>query len=269
MSLLLDGNIPQQIINNLLTTSLESTAQFCLDLFERNSEAKFKSIADMLWNPITACLFKVAASKVTMRKETILSRLPRKAEQRLKPAKLPVSLPDGEIASIRHKLNDIKLTRSVLYDTPGHPHVKCVTPSCKICQCLFTNLNITKCEGHKRCSKVGWYPHVGPSLWQMIRKKHAENRDVGILPKSCKAHEIPALASVDICRSQTDSDSMQDDVLSNDGSTASYASTLKRNRSPLPDGPWIDDVEAYYLSRIQKKTKSSPEIEDDEIPTGF
>jgi hypothetical protein len=191
ISLLLDGNIPKKTISNLLESSLVATAQFCLDLHEQLHEQKFKDIANMLWSPLTAMLLKDSTLEPCHSCEAPPTKKVAKKEKKIS---APVSLTETQIASIRGRLRDISKTKTHLYQTSGHSHVKCDVPKCEFCYALFTCLNITRCEGHKRCSTVGWYPHVGPSLWQMLKKKHARHEPHRLSVKPCKPNELPGLS---------------------------------------------------------------------------
>lgn len=87
--------------------------------------------------------------------------------------------------------------------TRGCP-VTCKTTDCRICEKIFLQLPLTKCDdirchrpGH--CTKSGWYPHVLPHIWANILKAHTtpehEVKFVG-LPQSLPGLEpnlVPAI----------------------------------------------------------------------------
>lgn len=259
LSLLLNGHVPQSQISTLLTSTLEQTAQHSLDLFDQTKDQKYSDIANMLWNPLTATLFKVVStSAVTVKEEKPAVRLPKANVSKVKPVQNPVSLPETQIESIKLRLKDIRLQKTHLYQTPGHTHVKCEKPNCEFCLHLFNNLNITKCEGHKRCATVGWYPHVGPALWQMLRKKHSNGVKPTIQPKLCKPYEIPALTvdeGVTLPVSPMDSEFQSHDEDSS--FSTPVPSPLRRPRSPSWADDMPEDLELHYLNRRKVKPAST------------
>lgn len=257
ISLLLNGSVPQDKISTLLTSSLESTAQHCLDLFDQSKDQKYNDIANMLWNPLIVTLFKVITSKpAKIDEKSAVKVLPKTNVVKVaKPVHSPVSLSETQIVTVQQRLKDIQLQRTHLYQTPGHTHIKCDAPNCEFCTHLFNNLNITKCEGHKRCSISGWYPHVGPALWQMLRKKHSARAKPTIQPKLCKPHEIPALSvgNGDVKTNSPMEADLQSEASSNFSTPIS--SPKRSSHSWVDDLP--DDLEEYYLTQKRVKTANT------------
>lgn len=265
LPLLLSGKIPQSQISTLLTSSLEATAQYCLEKSDHDHDPTYRDIANMLWNPLTATLFKVIASTCKTANDLPKALQSRTTRDKVKPK--PVDLPSTQISAVRHRLKEITLTKTHVYKTPGHMHVKCDTANCEFCKHLFNNLNITKCEGHKRCSKVGWYPHIGPALWQMLRKKHANKAIPNLPPKPCSAHEIPAL-SVDTARFPLNKE-VPANAESEDSSPVESGRSTPMNVGSVSNSPkraWADDfdVEDFYL-RGQKRKPGSVATTSDKV----
>lgn len=250
---LLDGSVPKTKISTLIISSLEGTAQYCLDQYEHNPDSPYRDLSNMLWNPLTAALMKeIVSSKSDA--EKALPPKPLK-QTKVKAVPSPIAISDNDVSNIRTKLKEVSLKRTHLFKTPGHQHVKCDEASCEFCKHVFNNLNITKCEGHKRCSIVGWYPHVGVSLWQMLRKKHASKVTPTLQQKPCRPHEIKALAVEDINMDISNFDESEEEEPSIVGSKASTPSNSPW-QSPAKRS-WADeslDVEELYLKKRAANT---------------
>lgn len=84
-----------------------------------------------------------------------------------------------------------------LYATYGQRYVKCNSRNCEFCETMFNNLAVTQCSkfGHTPCNSVGWYPHVGVSMWKQLRRQH--DSGLQFIPKSSvvKPGELPRLSS--------------------------------------------------------------------------
>lgn len=60
----------------------------------------------------------------------------------------------------------------------GEP-VTCKVPGCTVCEKYFSQLPITKCSDircHRsgKCTDSGWYPHVLPHIWAVIKRAHSQ-----------------------------------------------------------------------------------------------
>lgn len=216
----------------------------------------------MLWNPITATMFRVIADglkPLVHAKSSVVQPSASVRTKESKPKSPPKPVGDVDMEEIRRRIKGVALTKPHLYATPGHPFIKCDKARCRFCQHLFENLNITRCEGHKRCTSVGWYPHVGAPLWQMVRKRHATHDQSTIKPKECKVGEIPALAKAvgtSPVSPMDDSGSRCSTACENEGSVTPTPSSPRSPQStPKRSLPlsWADDVEEYYLSKRYAK----------------
>lgn len=272
MHLLLTGNIPQNVIDNALISALQTAADFCLNSYSVTSNLKYRDIANMLWNPISASLFKtIAQVQVTVSSDvkkvstspTAVPALPKnqKKEPKSKPRD-PVRLPKDQVEGIRRRLASVALTRRHLYSmTGGHPHVKCTTPNCSFCSTLFNTLNITRCEGHKRCCSAGWYPHIGVPLWNMLRAKHQSGSKNTVRAQPCKPHEIPALQDGSPVIPSSMDTIVEESAI--EDTTAEEQQAYTRPTSPAfsvasqPSLSWAESVEEYYLSRKRLKRSTS------------
>jgi len=251
------GNIPQNILQNCITSSLQHTAEFCLQHYEATGDLEYFKFSHMIWNPIIAKMFSVITvsiprsvktSSATVEKKSsdkITSASKRKADPRVvKP--VPVEIDEEDI---RRRLNGVVLTKPHLFETPAHKHVQCMKQNCGFCKHLFTHINVTRCEGHKRCTSIGWYPHVGPALWQMVRKRHAADLPCIIKIKECNVGEIPALASAVVNGSPEQQSSRASPPMV---SEVDYSSSVEANspkRSYPTDLRWDEDMSEYYLRK--------------------
>lgn len=278
INLLLTGNIPQNVIHNSLISALQAAADYCLNAYSVTSQLKYRDIAHMLWNPVTATLFKTIANvQVTVSSEEkkqqssqkssdMKPALPKNQKSKSKPSRDPIDLSEQQIEGIRKRLQSVALTRKHLYAmTGGHPHVKCNTPDCSFCSTLFNNLNITRCEGHKRCCSTGWYPHIGVPLWNMVRVQHSSGRKNTIRVRPCKPYEIPALqVGSPVKTSPMESiaeETAIEDCTAEDRDYVSPASPAASVAS-VPSLRWSESVEEYYLSRkrLKRSTSVPPDI---------
>lgn len=264
---LVNGSIPQQIINNCLTSSFEAAANYAYNDHAVTGNLRMLEISAMLWNPILAKMFQLVATSVTIniteKSEKISTDLPKRTKKSSSPKPTaPVELPPDQVEGIRKRLRAVALTKPHLYQTPFHSHVKCNTPNCEFCKQMFVKLNITKCEGHKRCCTVGWYPHVGPSLWQMLRKRHANNSSSSVKLQPCKSNEIRALES-EVGQSSPVTEAAEPTTYDRSGSVTPVPSEVstssKRSASPFD---WNDDIETYYLNRKRAARSSLSTVDE-------
>lgn len=262
LKVLASGNIPKITIHNCLISSLQHISSIARTEYERSQDIKFLKLDVTLWNPLTASMFQQLVNitvKAMPSQQSLEDHKMQKNKKHSKPVPLPVNPTEDEQSDIRKRLKAVIITKPTLYSTPYHGHVKCTVPKCEACHSLFMSLNITRCDGHKKCCSVGWYPHVGPSLWKMLKKRHSTGKPMNIAVKVCKSHEIPSLAGnqtkqssgcidddqISICSERSDNTMVTDSV-----STQSAAS-----EPPSPKRAWCDDVEAMYLSkRVSRDT---------------
>lgn len=205
LSLLLSGNIPRKIITNCLTSALQETANLAEEHYEATTDVRFRTIADQLWNPLVATFSQLMpqqehsnnAKNQSLEKSVSVPQAKKSAKKANLAAKVPpAAVSATEQQTIRSRLEAVKLTKKQLYKTPFHAHIKCEVNDCSFCVHMFNNLNITQCIGHKPCAAIGWYPHVGPVLWQMLKTKHNAGFPCRLQPKACKSFELPSLLAM-------------------------------------------------------------------------
>lgn len=255
------GSIPSSILHTCITSSLQHTADYCLRRYEATNDLEMFKLAHMIWNPITATLLTIKNTPVKLpdkkprqdkSSDTSSASGTRKADKR---NVMPIDA-SLDVSDIRRRLNGVVLTKPHLFETPAHRHVQCTKQNCGFCKHLFTHVNITRCEGHKRCTSVGWYPHIGTALWNMVRKRHASNQTCIIKLQDCKVGEIPALAAVDPVtperRSREPSESMDECTVHSPGS----GTAASPKRSFPTDMRWDEDVSEYYLRKRQALSRS-------------
>lgn len=95
---------------------------------------------------------------------------------------------------VAQRLND----SVCLYDTRCHKYVKCERVDCEFCRSMYTNLELTQCSmfGHPNCNSVGYFPHIGITMWKMLRKQHdAGSPFVPKLLGKVKPTDLPRLSA--------------------------------------------------------------------------
>lgn len=93
-----------------------------------------------------------------------------------------------------------------LYARPGQKYIKCKQDHCSFCTAMFEHMVITPCSrfGHANCNTVGWFPHVGISLWKSLRSQHDAGMPFKPRTVEIKDEELPPLSQL---RSQQQSPS--------------------------------------------------------------
>lgn len=238
-TILASGHIPQQTIFSSLQTSLKAASELAQFKFELTQDTRYSNLQHQIWNPLVEQLVKLVSLKPDTRTTCDVSSPP--VKPRIKPTPAPVSLPEKDIALIRAKLKATTMSKRHLFATPGHAHIKCSTENCAFCSHLFHTVNITKCTGHKRCNSIGYYPHVGVSLWRILKKKHDSGQSPRIRIACCKEYELPALGN-------ESEDCM--DTQSNDGTVIECAASPLADQESIPASPLSDTTSQYsYQSR--------------------
>lgn len=130
---------------------------------------------------------------------SITSKKTRATDATAHPKPSPPPIPaDQEIQQVAKSLHNEVLKTSPLYDRKGQKYVRCTRTGCRFCKDMFMHLNISSCErmGHEPCHSTGWFPHIGITMWKVLRRQH----DSGSLfiPKMTqpKAGELPCLSRV-------------------------------------------------------------------------
>lgn len=109
-----------------------------------------------------------------------------------KPVQKVVPPPIGEEAE---KIYTQVMTR---LEKARHPlahfkHITCSDNTCVYCKELILNVDLTLCVGHKPCVPGRWYPHVGQTLWNQLRKKHDSGQSYTYTGKP-RENAMPRLA---------------------------------------------------------------------------
>lgn len=256
INVLLTNSLSQITIQNSVSSALQDTASLALQHFDITSDVEFKTIADQLWNPLVASL-----SNLSLNGNPPVA--PASAKERkvvTKPVKNPIPL-GIDSTDVRERLRTVILTKAVPYKNEAHRHIKCNISHCKFCVDLFQRVNITKCEGHKRCHSTGYYPHVGTALWSMLKTKHNKQQSCTVSTKPCAEYEIPAILNV-IAEEETTGSIAGTIVGEEDAISVASNSSRKRSISPVNERmdrtcSWADSVEDYFLKR-NKRANSCP-----------
>lgn len=198
IEILLDGPIPQHIMINLLSTSLQNLSDYAKTQFELTKHPKFDRLQHILWNPLISLLLSNTQALSPGPGKTLSHTTKSKVTQfgSMSTAFTALSLSETEQQDVRQKLLKSATTLKRPYNNRFHKHISCKKDLCDFCMTMFKTVNITKCVGHKPCHSTGYYPHVGTSLWQIIKRKHTLG-ECKLTNKACKLGEIPALVSAD------------------------------------------------------------------------
>lgn len=191
MQILASGNIPSKIISTCIANALQAASK------EANALG-CSSIAVQLWNPLTACLVQQVAAPTstftlskppTLEKPSSTKKVVVKGKSASKDK--PVEPEFAEKIRCTLKLNK---KSSGFFNNAYHNHVSCVKPDCQFCCNLYQQVNITKCSGHKACHPCGYYPHVGKTLWKILKGRHDKGESCKLKNKPCSTSEIQNLA---------------------------------------------------------------------------
>lgn len=253
------STIPKKTIHNALISSLESTSRLALEESARLQISDLNTISEQLWNPLTASLIKMLINDVPLRLEKDTSTKKVKKQDKTVSKALPktVTLPGPvETEKIRSALKAVALTRTRLYENTSH--IQCDRDNCGFCRHMFNNVNITRCEGHKRCCASGWYPHVGKPLWSMLKAKHAALVPCKLKPQACKSSELPALqTTTPVAGTSANFEDVEFDDVSSHHSNESVCTVRSTQSVPLATMSWAEDVEDFYLKRKTRRLGGS------------
>lgn len=239
---LLSGSISQKALHLALVDTLQALSAYALEEYERTNNLEYRSISDMVWNPINAAFLKLPLleQKPSVKENSSTSNSNKdtkslKSSRTLNPSvNVAPELDEDERQRLYDKILATRETREVLYRTKFHSHVKCEEARCKYCTHLFNTLNLTKCIGHAACSKTGWYPHVGASLWKMVKTKHNSRSECTLVPKACKAHELPSLSTYKSVSQLPDTHVSKDADPSSPSNEGIVRKSVKRQRNYSP-----------------------------------
>lgn len=267
IQLLLTNSIPASTIQNSISSALSHVSNRALEEYDRTQNLEFRSIADKLWNPLTSLFSSLAIKEVVAAPSTSSTGSRKSDKPKTKRLVQPVSA-DVDKKMVRSRLRAVLLSKTLLFRTPGHPHVKCDTIRCEFCRTLFLTLNITKCVGHKACHSTGYYPHIGTALWSMTKSRHAKGLSCKVRSKACGPHEIEALNTedpIDSESSQHDDELRleEDDVLGQlpGSKRPRVVSPVSVRSEPCAYLDWSVDVETMYETRRERAKSESRTVD--------
>jgi len=218
LQILASGHIPSNIISNCIASALQKASE----------EAKILALhteAAQIWNPLTAVLLRESAKSVSIPIKPKLPPSKTKSEHvALVKASDTVSkdiISPDEIEKIRLALKQ-NIPTSGLYNNVFHSHISCVIPNCQFCKDLYHQVNISKCTGHKPCHVSGFYPHVGKTLWKMIKGRHDRKDQCKLKDQNCKKGKLPSIIAG--CKKLR---------ITNEDSITSWADTVDEPPSPV------------------------------------
>jgi hypothetical protein len=245
IQILMSGIIPPKIISNCIASALQTTAR----------EAKASGLIDLaaqLWNPLTACLVQQAhtslpISKSIPDKPSTKSTVKSTAKDKAVPETQVIS--DDVAGTIRASLGRNRPSAG-FFNNSYHSHINCLKSECSFCENLYKQVNITKCSGHKPCHPCGFYPHVGRTLWKLLKTKHFKSEPCKLQNKPCQPGQIQNLASESIVEDQR---SNFDDSMSH----KSDSNQTWYDMTALEDDPFEKEPVTYPTpSRIKRQRAS-------------
>lgn len=183
---MLKGTLSPSFLSSCFQKTLEHLASY---------EAVDPTLSTMLWNPLLADTLALhlevalqAANNKTRVEKTV--RKDSKSTSSTKSEK-PVDIP-----AVYMQLDQFLRSNPAPYKTAP---VRCDFVGCKFCLGLFDSIKLTKCEGHKPCTSAGWFPHVGKTLWNALRRKHDRNTAFVDTERSVKHDEMQSRAAYNKC----------------------------------------------------------------------
>lgn len=195
IQMLVSNAIPPKVFSNCLITALQAASTEAKSL-------QLETVAAQLWNPLTAVLIKqLQLSPPTVKPPATKPSTVKNVSHKKDISKIGVTdksatnnLDQRQITEVSDKLKSHAKTPG-LFNNQFHKHIKCVQPECSFCNRLYHQVNITKCTHQPLCHPTGYYPHVGKSLWNMLKIKHNQGTTCDLKNQPCKEGQIPNLAS--------------------------------------------------------------------------
>lgn len=202
---LLTGVIPTAVRTTALTNALQAAADEANDRYSITKESKYLRLAATLWNPIVANLVQsLNILSDASRPPDLPSKDKSKDQAPVRSPRLRGNATSRDIKRIdKEVLHYLEMNPAPYHKTK---HIACSAAKCDYCIALFKSINLTKCSGHKPCVPSKWFPHVGPSLWKMLRKSHDKGLSYTAKQKDPLDDEIesPWSRSTKIASSGTD-----------------------------------------------------------------
>lgn len=100
------------------------------------------------------------------------------------------------LTAILQQLTTVMISGN-LYQNDGHKFINCKHGrNCQFCRDMFKHISISACSirKHDQCTDLGWYPHVGPELWQLLKAKHDSKAVFLSKARATRFGDIPCLA---------------------------------------------------------------------------
>lgn len=243
LQILASGQIPSNIISNCIASALQRAA-------DKANALSLPIVSAQIWNPLTAILLHDSINKpqiLTMTKQDANSKHTKeKASSKKIPDNVSVTVSNDQSKQIRKALKQ-NVPTSGIYNNFYHSHISCVKSECKFCYDLYHQVNVSRCDGHKPCHETGYFPHVGKTLWKMIKGRHQRGEQCKLKEQKCKTGHLPNLnQDLDICVTNRGKISSEDDwntIMEQEPEPKSpvyYPSTTKRLRSELESGSISD-----------------------------
>jgi hypothetical protein len=289
-------NTPSDILKGLTIAQKLGNLKRTIELLDEEGNQNSSSYSPV-GSPIVTAMFK--AIQATYKLKPVLSESglstpkhkdpnlkvksqsqPKKAVPISKAPSLPESKEPKAPTKVR-KPSKAKLTK--IYDEIRERHadstrhvfsemsyVTCENKNCKFCRSMLVNFSLTKCLGHSRCIKSGWYIHFSQAFWQKFRKIHDSGKPYITKEHELKRHELLSYNahlsranSQALCQMELDpstiplppSDSGMGDEYDSDNSSITVVSSTSSKSSKKmkigevykPGESWADIVERKFI----------------------
>lgn len=193
INVLFSGQIPVSIVANVIRASLTKTSEFAADKFRQTGIAQYHVISTLLSNPLLDETIEVIVKHTCVVKEKRTKALKKDAKT-IALARAFQALSTDEVDWDNIAATLLQRDKSIHpFDNSFHTHINCMDTTCRFCTQLFTDIHLTKCVGHRKCNPVGYYPHVGVSLWNIIKSRHRKGLPYQLKERDSRPGELKAL----------------------------------------------------------------------------
>lgn len=187
LQILASGIIPSNILSNCLASALQVAA-------DKANSLSMPLVSAQIWNPLTAVLLRdsMMTPRSKIESKPAISKSLTKVKTSAKSTDVSELVSTDQVEKIRTALKH-NIPSSGLYNNSHHSHISCVKLKCAFCATMYKQVNITKCIGHKPCHDTGYYPHIGKSLWKMVKGRHNRGEPCKLKVEPIKPGQIPSL----------------------------------------------------------------------------
>lgn len=152
----------------------------------------------LLWNPVCHVLLEHIAEFPLASSTTVCHF--KAAIDKIRVVHMGKTLPNDFMIVILETLHGYWKDQDLnLYSNDSHPHIDCkIGAKCKFCRLMFYCVSISACKLRckSKCTEFGWFPHVGPGLWTILKTRHDGNAAFLVRDIKTRTGDIPSLVKV-------------------------------------------------------------------------